>query len=76
MLSGRLIRSRPLTHLSGPPSNPRRPARRFETRSFPTSLATTLLGFAFYLADPSARLCQTPAPVLHTSTATKKALFR
>jgi len=62
MLWGRLIRSRPLTHLSGLPSNPRRPDRSFETRSFPTSLAATLRGFAFYLADPSARLCQTPTP--------------
>jgi hypothetical protein len=29
---------------------------RFETRSFPNSLAATLHGFTFYLADPSARL--------------------
>jgi hypothetical protein len=30
--------------------------RRVETRSFPNSLAATLRGFTFYLADPRARL--------------------
>jgi hypothetical protein len=30
--------------------------RRVETRSFPNSLAATLRGFTFYLADPPARL--------------------
>ena len=39
-----------------------RPPQGFETRSFPTSLGATRRGFAFYLADPAARLCQTPTP--------------